>query len=102
MSCDLVLLCLPHRAPAEVMSSYQAVAGRVIDLAADFRLRSPELYTRWYGKEHPRPDLLSEAVYGLPELHRAELRTARLVSGTGCMAAATILGLTPLYRLGLV
>jgi N-acetyl-gamma-glutamyl-phosphate/LysW-gamma-L-alpha-aminoadipyl-6-phosphate reductase len=74
----------------------------VIDLSADFRLRSAALYQRWYGAPHSRPDLLVEAVYGLPELHREELPEATFVSGTGCMATAAILGLAPLYRSGIV
>lgn len=101
-ACDVLFLCLPHGQSATSIERYRALAPRIIDLAADFRLRSPKLYQRWYGHEHPHPDLLTEAVYGLPELHRAELREANLVSGTGCMATAAILGLAPLYRAGLV
>lgn len=101
-TCDLLFLCLPHGQSARHIAQYRELAPRVIDLAADFRLRSPELYQRWYGHEHPCPELLREAVYGLPELHRAELREANLVSGTGCMATAAILGLAPLYRAALV
>jgi LysW-gamma-L-alpha-aminoadipyl-6-phosphate/LysW-L-glutamyl-5-phosphate reductase len=101
-TCDLLFLCLPHGRSAEHIEQYRTLAPRVIDLAADFRLRSPERYQRWYGAEHPAPDLLNEAVYGLPELHREQLPAASLVSGTGCMATAAILGLTPLYRAGLV
>jgi len=81
---------------------YRALAPRVIDLSADFRLRSLDLYEQWYGSAHCASYLLEEAVYGLPELHRSELPDAALVSGTGCMATATILGLVPLYRAGLV
>jgi N-acetyl-gamma-glutamyl-phosphate/LysW-gamma-L-alpha-aminoadipyl-6-phosphate reductase len=101
-TCDLLLLCLPHGHTGGSIETYRGLAPRIIDLSADFRLRSPELYQRWYGHEHPRPALLQEAVYGLPELHRAELSEATLVSGTGCMATASILGLAPLYRAGLV
>lgn len=101
-TCDLLFLCLPHGRSAQEIERYRELAPRVIDLSADFRLRSPELYARWYNGEHPTPALLSEAVYGLPELHREQLRSASLVSGTGCMATAAILGLAPLYRAGLV
>ncbi len=101
-SCDMVFLCLPHGVSSETIARYQTLAPRVIDLSADFRLRSPDLYEHWYGKPHSAPELLTRAVYGLPELHRAELREATLVSGTGCMATAAILGLAPLYRAGLV
>jgi LysW-gamma-L-alpha-aminoadipyl-6-phosphate/LysW-L-glutamyl-5-phosphate reductase len=101
-TCDLLFLCLPHGRSSEGIERYQGLAPRIVDLSADFRLRSPELYQRWYGAEHAHPELLSKAVYGMPELHRAELSEASLVSGTGCMATAAILGLTPLYRAGLV
>jgi LysW-gamma-L-alpha-aminoadipyl-6-phosphate/LysW-L-glutamyl-5-phosphate reductase len=101
-SCDVLFLCLPHGVSSEAIERYRSLAPRVIDLSADFRLRSSELYQRWYGHEHKAPQLLSEAVYGLPELHRAELAEAALVSGTGCMATTAILGLAPLYRAGIV
>ena len=101
-TCDMLFLCLPHGVSGEAIEHYQAIAPRIIDLAADFRLRSPELYQQWYGHEHQAPQLLSEAVYGLPELHREELLEANLVSGTGCMATTAILGLAPLYRAGIV
>ncbi len=101
-SVDVLFLCLPHGASAREIEHYRAIAPRVIDLSADFRLRSARLYEQWYGEPHRTPDLLREAVYGLPELHRAELADATLVSGTGCMATAAILGLAPLYRAGLV
>ena len=100
--CDILFLCLPHGVTAGEMERYRAIAPRIIDLSADFRLRSPALYEEWYGQPHIMPNLLNEAVYGLPELHREELPGAVLVSGTGCMATAAILGLTPLYRAGLV
>lgn len=101
-SCDLLLLCLPHGASSREISRYRELAPRVIDLSADFRLRSSELYQQWYGEIHAASYLLEHAVYGLPELHRAELQEATLVSGTGCMATAAILGLAPLYRARLV
>ena len=100
--CDILFLCLPHGVTAGQIERYRAIAPRIIDLSADFRLRSSTLYEEWYGQPHIRPYLLNEAVYGLPELHREELPGAALVSGTGCMATAAILGLTPLYRAGLV
>jgi N-acetyl-gamma-glutamyl-phosphate/LysW-gamma-L-alpha-aminoadipyl-6-phosphate reductase len=101
-TCDILFLCLPHGTAAQEIERYRGLAPRIIDLSADFRLRSPALYQRWYGAEHPEPRLLSEAVYGLPELHREELQNAALVSGTGCNATTAILGLAPLYRAGLV
>jgi LysW-gamma-L-alpha-aminoadipyl-6-phosphate/LysW-L-glutamyl-5-phosphate reductase len=101
-SCDILFLCLPHGVTAREIERYRAIAPRIIDLSADFRLRSSALYEEWYGVPHIAPNLLEEAVYGLPELHREELPGATLVSGTGCMATAAILGLVPLYRAGLV
>ena len=101
-SCNVLLLCLPHGVSAGEIERYRGIAPRVIDLSADFRLRSPGLYERWYGAAHGAPHMLGEAVYGLPELHREELPRASLVSGTGCMATAATLGLAPLYRAGLV
>ena len=101
-SCDILFLCLPHGVTAREIERYRSIAPRIIDLSADFRLRSSALYEEWYGVPHIAPDLLEEAVYGLPELHREELPGATLVSGTGCMATASILGLAPLYRAGLV
>src|SRR3984893_54795 len=101
-SCDLLFLCLPHGVSSREIDRYSAIAPRIIDLSADFRLRSAALYQQWYGEAHGAPHLLAESVYGLPELHREELRGATLVSGTGCMATAAILGLAPLYRAGLV
>jgi N-acetyl-gamma-glutamyl-phosphate/LysW-gamma-L-alpha-aminoadipyl-6-phosphate reductase len=98
----MLFLCLPHGMSGGAIEHYQAIAPRIIDLAADFRLHLPELYQHWYGHEHQAPHLLSEAIYGLPELHREELSEAKLVSGTGCMATTAILGLAPLYRAGIV
>jgi N-acetyl-gamma-glutamyl-phosphate/LysW-gamma-L-alpha-aminoadipyl-6-phosphate reductase len=98
----MLFLCLPHGLTAGEIDRYRSIAPRIIDLSADFRLRSSALYEEWYGVPHIAPNLLEEAVYGLPELHREELPGATLVSGTGCMATASILGLVPLYRAGLV
>lgn len=101
-SCDVLFLALPHGAAAERISHYRTLAPRVIDLSADFRLRSPAAYAHWYGHSHPQLDLLSQAVYGIPELHRAELHDATIVSGAGCLATAAILGLAPLVRAGVL
>lgn len=99
--CDVLFLCLPH---GEAMTRRHLldVAPRTIDLSADFRLRDASDYERWYGAPHAAPDLLGRFVYGLPELHRASLRTATLVSGVGCLATASIFALYPLLRAGVV
>ena len=99
---DLAFLALPHRASAERAKALLEKGQKVVDLSADFRLRSAEEYERWYGVEHPCPELLSEAVYGLPELHREEMRSTRLISGVGCNATAAITALLPLARAGLI
>ena len=99
---DLLFLCLPHGMAVERMEEFLDLGNRVIDLSSDFRLRSPADYVTWYHHEHSRPELLERAVYGVPELHRQEIREARLVTGAGCLATAAILGLFPLYKAGVV
>ncbi|MHB1131918.1 MAG: N-acetyl-gamma-glutamyl-phosphate reductase [Chloroflexota bacterium] len=100
--CDVLFVSLPHGRSGQRMPEFLSLAQRVIDLSADFRLRDPELYPQWYGEAHPRPELLKEAVYGIPELHRAEIKDARLITGAGCNATVTTLALKPLFRHGLV
>jgi len=96
--CDVLFLCLPHGASGERIGRFVDLAPVIVDLSADFRLRDPEDYPRWYRHEHPRPDLLSQFVYGIPELHREEMRTANYISSAGCLATAAILALYPLAR----
>jgi len=98
---EVVLCALPHGAGASAVAELVARRRLVIDLSADFRLRDPAVHAEWYG-EHPRPDLLASAVYGLPELHREELRSARLVACPGCYPTAAILAVAPLLRRGLL
>jgi N-acetyl-gamma-glutamyl-phosphate/LysW-gamma-L-alpha-aminoadipyl-6-phosphate reductase len=100
--CDTLFACLPHGQAMHRIGRFRELAPKVIDLSADFRLRDPAQYERWYGGPHAAPELLAEAVYGLPELHRAELRDATLVACGGCNATAVILALAPLYRRGVV
>lgn len=100
--CDLLFLALPHGESMGRIEQFASVAERIVDLSADFRLRNEADYPAWYGGIHPHPDWLERFVYGLPELHRAELSGARYATGTGCNAAVTILALWPLYRRGLV
>jgi N-acetyl-gamma-glutamyl-phosphate/LysW-gamma-L-alpha-aminoadipyl-6-phosphate reductase len=100
--CDLLFLAMPHGEALSRMPEFLARAGKVIDLSADFRLKDPAKYREYYGLEHPRPDLLAKSVYGLPELHREEIRRATLVSGPGCIATAAILALHPLAKAGLI
>ncbi len=100
--CDLLFLALPHGHAMDRIEDFAALAERIVDLSADFRLRDPEDYPRWYGRQHPAPDWLARFVYGVPELHRPELAGAQYASGTGCNAVVTLLALWPLYRRHLV
>jgi len=100
--CDLLFLAMPHGRSMGRMSDFLVRAGKVIDLSADFRLKDPALYREYYGVEHPRPDLLAQSVYGMPELHREAIRQATLVSGPGCIATAAILAIHPLAKAGLI
>src|SRR5207237_5844035 len=99
---DVVFSCLPHNVGAGKAAGWPAAGARVIDTSADFRLRDPAQYPRWYGQDHPAPELLPEAVFGLPELHAAELPGARLVAVPGCHSTAAILGLAPAVAANLV
>jgi len=98
---EVVFTALPHAAAAPVVADLVRRGRRVIDLSADFRLHDASVYARWYGP-HPAADLLADAVYGLPELHRERLRTARLVAAPGCYPTGALLGLVPLARAGLL
>src|SRR5258706_1114034 len=95
---DLLFLALPHGQAQHNIEEYVSIAPRIVDLSADFRLRSAELYQEWYGEPHAAPQWLSKFVYGLPELHPAELATASYVSGVGCNANASNLALLPLVK----
>lgn len=104
---EAIFLALPHGAAAGLAPDLLATGATMIDLGPDFRLRDPADYPRWYGFEHPAPDLLARAVYGLPELHRDELRALEgtpgaIVGAPGCYPTASILGLAPLARAGLI
>lgn len=99
---DLIFLAVPHGASASVTPGIVEQGTRVIDLSADFRLRNPDDYPLWYGWEHPNPDLLNRFVYGLPEIHRDEIRNARNVAVPGCLASSAIYSLAPLAKSGKV
>jgi N-acetyl-gamma-glutamyl-phosphate reductase len=99
---DVIFSCLPHNVGAARIAGWFAAGSRVIDLSADFRLHDKSLYPRWYRQEHPAPELLGEAVLGLPELHEQELRDARLIACPGCYSTAAILALAPAVHAGLV
>ncbi len=98
---DAAVVAYPHGAAAPVVAELRERGVRVVDLSADFRLRDPAVYGRWY-REHEAPELLDEAVYGLPELYREEIRGASLVANPGCYPTASLLALAPLARAGLI
>ncbi len=98
---DAAVVAYPHAAAAPTVGALRDLGARVVDLSADFRLRSLATYERWYG-EHPRPALLAEAVYGLTELHRERIASAAIVANPGCYPTAALLALAPLARAGLI
>lgn len=99
---DVLFCALPHGVAMGHMAALREKAPIIIDLSADFRLRNAADYPKWYGHEHTLPELLGQFVYGIPELHREEIRQADLISSAGCMATTSILGLYPLYQAGVV
>jgi N-acetyl-gamma-glutamyl-phosphate reductase len=99
---DVVFFALPHGESQHMVPALRERVGLIVDLAADFRLHDASLYPTWYGEEHGAPDLLDEAVFGLPELFRSGLTGATLVAAAGCYPTAAGLALAPLLRAGLV
>jgi N-acetyl-gamma-glutamyl-phosphate reductase len=98
---DAAIVAYPHAAAAPTVHDLIQKGIRVIDLSADFRLRSLETYEHWYGT-HPRPELIEKAAYGLTELHREQIKGAQIVANPGCYPTATVLALAPLARAGLI
>ena len=99
---DMVFLCLPAIESSRWAKKYLDLGSRVIDLGADFRFTDPQEYEKWYNTRHPYPELLAQAVYGLSEWHRAEIKQARLVGNPGCYPTAALLGLLPFVQAGWV
>ncbi|SHI59456.1 N-acetyl-gamma-glutamyl-phosphate reductase [Malonomonas rubra DSM 5091] len=98
---DLVFTALPHKSAMEVIPGFLEAGCKVVDLSADYRLKDQAVYEQWY-QEHSSPELLAEAVYGLPELFRSELAGARLVANPGCYPTSVALGLAPLLKNDLI
>jgi N-acetyl-gamma-glutamyl-phosphate reductase len=98
---EAAIVAYPHGAAAELVARLRERGVRVVDLSADFRLRDRAVYAEWY-RDHPAPELLDGAVYGLPELYREQIAGADLVANPGCFPTAAILGLAPLARAGLI
>ena len=99
---QVVFLALPHGVAAEFAVPLLDLGCQVIDLSADFRLKSSTVYKEYYGHDHPAPDLLHRSVYGLPEIHRAEIRNSQLIASPGCYPTSILLPLVPLLRAKLV
>ncbi|MBI4531526.1 MAG: N-acetyl-gamma-glutamyl-phosphate reductase, partial [Candidatus Latescibacteria bacterium] len=99
---EIVISCLPRGVAMGVIPQFLEQGCLVIDLSGDFRLLSPEAYRVWYGDDHKAPHLLNALVYGLPEIHRDAIRSARLVGAPGCYPTSVILGLAPLLEIGAI
>jgi N-acetyl-gamma-glutamyl-phosphate reductase len=97
---DVAFLALPHGASADYAKRVLAAGARVIDLSADFRLHDAAVYKKFYGLDHHAPELLPQAVYGLPEIHRAQIKKSKLIANPGCYPTSVILGLAPIWRAG--
>ena len=94
---DIVFTALPHKAAMEVVPTFLKMGKNIVDLSADYRLRDAEVYGQWY-ERHLNPELLQEAVYGIPELRRAQISEASLIANPGCYPTSVILGLAPLLK----
>ena len=101
-NCDLVFAATPHGGAVNLVPKLLEAGLKVIDMSADFRLKNPADYETYYGWTHAHPEMLKEAAYGLPELHREEIKKAKLVACAGCEATAAILGLAPIVKAGLI
>jgi N-acetyl-gamma-glutamyl-phosphate reductase len=98
---DFVFTAVPHKTAMETVPLFYRLGKKVVDLSADFRLKNPAVYERWYQK-HTATDLLAESVYGLPELHRDRIRSAKIVGNPGCYPTGALIGLIPLVKKGFI
>ncbi len=99
---DLFFLAVPHGTAAPYVVALRQAGKIVVDLSADFRTTDPSVYQEFYGHEHPAPNLLTESVYGVPEIHRERLKTAQLIAAPGCFPTSIILPLAPYLRAGVI
>ncbi len=99
---ELAFSAMPHKESAEAIIPLLKRGVKVVDISADFRLTNPADYPKWYGFTHPSPQLLKEAVFGLPELYRSKIASARLVANPGCYPTSAILALAPAVKAGLI
>ena len=101
-SVDLVFSALPHAASAEALKPFIQEDVPCVDISADFRLKDVNVFQSWYKTEHPCPEYIEHAVYGLPELHREDVKRSRLIANPGCYPTGTILGLSPAFDADIV
>ena len=101
-NCDLIFTATPHGGSVNLVPKLLESGLKVIDMSADYRLKNPADYETYYGWKHAHPEMLKEAAYGLPELHREEIKNAKIVGCPGCMATSAILGLAPIVKAGLI
>ena len=99
---DVIFVAMPHKSSVDVVPPLLKKGIKVIDASADFRLKNAGEYPRWYGFNHPSPELLNEAVYGLPELHRDDIASATLIANPGCYSTGAVLALAPVVKEGLI
>jgi len=102
LKCDVVFLALPHEASLKIVPQLINKVRLVVDCSAAFRLKDPTLYPTWYGFDHDQPAELKAAVYGLPELYRQDLKTAKLIATPGCYVTAASLALAALVKAGVI
>ncbi|MBN1370827.1 MAG: N-acetyl-gamma-glutamyl-phosphate reductase [Anaerolineaceae bacterium] len=100
--CDVLFLAMPHGESQKKIEQYAQIAPKIVDLAADFRVKDLALYKQFYGEDHHAPAWLEKFIYGLPEFHREEMKNASYISGVGCNATAANLALYPLVKAGLI
>ena len=100
-ACDVVFFATPHGVAHSMAAELLLTGVKIIDLSADFRLRDPQEWSKWYNQPHGAPELLAEAVYGLPEVNREAIKLARLIAVPGCYPTATQLGFLPLLEAGI-
>ena len=98
---DLAICCLPHAASAPTVAAIRKAGITTLDLSADFRLRSANVYAQWYG-EHKAPELFGQAVYGMPEIYREEIAGAQFIAAPGCYPTGALLPMLPFVRAGVV
>ena len=101
-SVDFVFSALPHAASAEALKEAVSSGIKGVDISADFRIRDLNTYSEWYDVEHPCPELMGSSVYGLPELHRSEIKDCQIAANPGCYPTASILGLAPALEAGII